>query len=130
MDERNSVMYVFMLEMSRRIEREKNTVKAMVTIYCERAHRTTGQLCPECDELLSYAFARLDKCPFTTKKPTCQKCNVHCYEASMRSRVTQVMRYSGPRMIRKHPILAVQHLIVLWREKHFRQPRRGGQDIP
>ena len=38
------------------------------------------------------------------------KCPVHCYEAAMRERVRQVMRYAGPRMLLRHPILALLHL--------------------
>lgn len=31
----------------------------------------------------------------------------------MRERVKQVMRYAGPRMMLKHPLLALQHLFDL-----------------
>jgi hypothetical protein len=95
-----------------RIAREKKTVKAMITLYCGAQHqRSSVDLCPQCSELLDYAWRRVDKCPFADKKPTCAKCTVHCYKPSMRQAIVEVMRYSGPRMIRKHPLLALAHIV-------------------
>ncbi len=94
----------------RRVAREWKTIQAMIRIYCRRLHGKRGALCEECEELRVYAERRLEKCPFSDEKPTCVKCPVHCYEAGMRERVRQVMRYSGPRMLLRHPILAIRHL--------------------
>ena len=82
----------------------------MVGIYCGKNHRAQGRACPECEELLKYALTRLDKCPLISSKPTCAKCPVHCYKPEMRNRIKDVMRFSGPRMLHRHPILAVLHL--------------------
>ena len=68
-------------------------------------------LCPECQELLKYAFERLDKCPFQERKTTCAKCPVHCYRPELRERIRVVMRYAGPRMLFRYPILAIHHLL-------------------
>ena len=35
----------------------------------------------------------------------------------MRAKIKQVMRYSGPRMIFSHPIIAMKHVIETKREK-------------
>ena len=51
----------------------------------------------------------LDRCPFGEEKTTCARCPVHCYKPAMRERVRAVMRYAGPRMLLRHPILALQH---------------------
>jgi Nitrous oxide-stimulated promoter len=91
--------------------REKKTIEAMVKIYCNAHHKARVGLCADCRGLLDYAMARLDKCPFGAKKPACSKCTIHCYGPSMRSRVTEVMKYAGPRMISKHPVLALMHAI-------------------
>ena len=64
----------------------------------------------ECAALLHYATRRLDRCVFGDDKPTCANCAVHCYSESMRERVREVMRYAGPRMVWRHPILAAAHL--------------------
>ena len=94
----------------RRVAREWKTIQAMIRIYCRNLHGKRGALCGECEEIRLYAERRLEKCPFAEEKPTCVKCPVHCYEASMRERVRQVMRFSGPRMLLVHPILALRHL--------------------
>lgn len=95
-----------------RLQRELTTMQAMVEIYCRSLHRRPkGDLCPECREILSYAKRRLAHCPFQTGKPTCGKCPIHCYKQDMRERVRQIMRFSGPKMIRHHPILALIHLL-------------------
>ena len=92
-----------------RIEREKVTVEAMIRLYCKACHKT-DTLCGECSQLLEYAHKRLSVCQFREKKPVCGKCKVHCYEPAMRERIRQVMRFSGPRMIFRHPLLALFHL--------------------
>jgi Nitrous oxide-stimulated promoter len=94
-----------------RIAREKKTMAAMVRLYCRRKHGTDGTLCEECVELLDYATCRLDQCPYGPQKPTCAKCPIHCYKPQMRERVKEVMRFSGPRMLLRHPILAIGHLL-------------------
>ena len=74
------------------------------------ASSADGGLCADCAELLAYARARLEKCRYGAEKPTCAKCTTHCYKPAMRERVRAVMRYSGPRMLKEHPVLAVAHL--------------------
>ena len=91
------------------MEREKKTIVAMFQIYCRHHHATKGELCAQCTELHDYAMGRLDRCPFGVDKPTCANCHIHCYKPEMRDRVRQVMRYAGPRMLLRHPILAILH---------------------
>ncbi len=106
-----------------RIAREKRTVKAMVEVYCGDHHQPKDGLCHECRELMDYAAIRLDKCPFQEEKTTCANCPVHCYQPAMKERIKEVMRYSGPRMTYRHPVLAVRHMIDS-RKKPVR--RKGG----
>jgi hypothetical protein len=95
---------------STRRAREFKTIAAMLRMYC-RAHHGAAALCAECAELHDYARRRLERCVFGEAKPTCAKCTVHCYKASMRERVRVVMRWAGPRMLWRHPVLAVRHMI-------------------
>lgn len=89
----------------------------MVGIYCRGKHKTGDVLCDECHELLEYARQRSAKCPFMENKTFCSNCKVHCYKPEMREKIKQVMRYSGPRMIFYHPIMAVWHVICSRRER-------------
>jgi hypothetical protein len=99
-----------------RIDREKRTIEAMVRVYCSDHHRGPDGLCPECDKLLDYAKRRLGGCLFQEAKPVCNKCSVHCFSPKMRARVQAVMRYSGPRMLFRHPILSLRHLVDKFRK--------------
>lgn len=83
----------------------------MMRIYCNDHHHTTEAICNDCQSLLDYAHRRLDNCPFEEHKPACNHCTVHCYSSNRKFQVKQVMRYAGPRMIYKHPLLALQHLL-------------------
>lgn len=76
--------YFKLSEQHPRIKREKKTIDKMVHVYCKAKHHTKEkQLCDEYTEFLSYAFMRLDKCPFQEEKSTCGKCLVHCYQPEM-----------------------------------------------
>jgi predicted amidophosphoribosyltransferase len=106
----------------RRIMREKKTVEAMIKIFCLDQHKTSdGQLCADCRELLDYANRRLKTCPFHADKTTCTNCKIHCYRPDMKVRIRDIMRYSGPRMICHHPILAIFHFIDGFRKQQGRQ---------
>lgn len=109
-----------MPSMSGRIAREKRTIRAMIGIYCPAHHGGRGVPCDDCRELMDYALRRLDCCKFGDEKPTCADCPVHCYKPTMRGRVQTVMRYAGPRMMLRHPILAVLHL---WDGRRARESR-------
>ena len=96
-----------------RLQREWRTIDAMIAIFCRDLHGgRRGALCPDCAELRSYSGIRLLRCPFGAGKPTCASCKVHCYRAEMRERVKLVMRHAGPRMLLRHPLLALLHLLV------------------
>jgi hypothetical protein len=91
---------------------EKKTVRLMISLYCRsHHHRRGGHLCETCDALLSYAFQRLESCPYQPDKPLCSQCTTHCYAPQYREQMRQVMRYAGPRMIYTHPIIAFEYLL-------------------
>jgi hypothetical protein len=97
------------MELKRSGKLEIRTIGAMIRIYCRHHHGK--DLCEECDKLLSYCLARIEKCIFGIDKPACNNCMIHCYAPKMREKVKKVMRFSGPKMIWKHPYLAIVHLI-------------------
>jgi hypothetical protein len=106
-----------------RIASEKSTVDAMIHIFCKGHHSKKGGLCEDCSALREYAFARLDRCRFAEEKPTCANCDIHCYKPEMRERIRQVMRYAGPRMLGRHPMMAIRHVI----DGRRSPPPRDGQ---
>ena len=73
---------------------EKETVGLMIELYCRGHHGTRkGQLCPDC------------------------AAKTHCYKPEMRARIRDVMRWSGPRMLFHHPVMAVRHLVETRKQK-------------
>lgn len=98
-------------------EREKKIVSEMIALYCRKKHGTKDSLCPDCAALSEYALMRSDKCPFMETKTFCSNCRVHCYKPDMREKIREVMRFSGPRMLTVHPVMAVRHVIESKREK-------------
>lgn len=97
---------------NKHIIQEKKTVEFMVRLYCRKKEKNAS-LCPACRELLDYAHARLDRCPFGEKKSACKQCTVHCYKPVMREHMRKVMRFSGPRMLLHAPWQALRHLLRL-----------------
>ncbi|HEY5643090.1 MAG TPA: nitrous oxide-stimulated promoter family protein [Woeseiaceae bacterium] len=93
-----------------RTRRERETIGKMVGIYCAAHHQRVGRdLCEPCAEFLQYAERRLQKCPYGVDKPTCANCPIHCYKPDRRERAREIMRFAGPRMLLRHPLLAILH---------------------
>jgi len=115
----------------RRLRRERRTVLAMVGLYCRHQHGTQV-LCSDCEELASYAERRLDLCPYGPEKPSCTNCPIHCYRPEPRERMQEVMRFAGPRMLARHPYLAIRHILDDRREAPTppSAKSRRGQDDP
>ncbi|KJR40967.1 hypothetical protein MCHI_003126 [Candidatus Magnetoovum chiemensis] len=100
-----------------RIENEKKGVSIMIKIYCAKHHKPPkDQLCSDCKELLIYANKRLTHCPYQNYKGAGSKCSIHCYNQTMREKIKTVMRYAGPRMYFKTPILALLHGLIGFRK--------------
>jgi hypothetical protein len=100
-----------------RLLRELATIEAMTRIYCAD-HHGGSKPCQDCQALIDYAAKRLAVCTFSEDKPVCAKCQIHCYGKAMREKVRDVMRYAGPRMIWRHPWLALMHVL----DKRYRAP--------
>ena len=93
-----------------RIKREKNTVTAMISMYCRDKHSKDSGLCDSCAAVNNYAINRIDVCPFEDK-PSCKKCTAHCYKPEMKDRIKEIMSYAGHRMIYKFPYMAIRHIM-------------------
>ena len=113
-----------MKDIEKKRRKEQYVVEQMISLYCKKNHKEAykeaqkeGKLCPECQELAEYAKFRSEKCPFMENKTFCNNCKVHCYKPEMREKIRTVMRFSGPRMMFYHPVLAVWHLVCSMKEK-------------
>ncbi len=94
-----------------KMENEVKTAELMIDIFCHGQHSRRDGLCPECRGLLDYVRLRLERCPLREDKPKCSKCSVHCYKPDMREKIRAVMKYAGPRMLCRHPILSGRHYL-------------------
>lgn len=117
---------------SARIRRESATMRRMVEIYCGGHHQSSGAVpCVQCEEFLSYAQRRLEKCPYGEDKPTCARCPIHCYKQTQREQARDIMRYAGPRMMWRHPWLSLAHVFDKFRKvehpMEMRRRERGGK---
>jgi hypothetical protein len=83
----------------------------MIRMYCIH-HHAPEPLCAECGDLFEYAQRRLQRCVFGDAKPNCAKCVVHCYNDAMREKIKIVMRWAGPRMLLRHPVLGIRHMLA------------------
>ena len=107
-------------EIAKRREREMRTISQMIVIYCEAHHgrevRTDTahcgeKLCSECKAVDDYATLRTLRCKKMDVKTSCEECGNHCYKPDMRERIRAIMRFAGPRMITRHPVAAIRHLV-------------------
>lgn len=104
------------MDINKKREDEKEMVSLMIRLYCRKNHKTK-ELCSECAELDRYARERSDRCPFMENKTFCFNCKVHCYKPEMREKIRKVMRFSGPKMMLYHPVMAIKHLILTKKSK-------------
>ncbi|MDE7078959.1 MAG: nitrous oxide-stimulated promoter family protein [Clostridia bacterium] len=112
-----------------RKEKEIEVVKLMIDVYCRGKHKRKKELCEECEELWQYAKARREKCPFGDEKTFCSNCKIHCYKPSMREKIAKVMRYSGPRMMFYHPVIAFKHVAETMKYKRKAKKEQEGVKV-
>lgn len=94
-----------------RIQSEKDTVTTMIGMYCKGNHASSDRFpCTDCINLLEYAMDRLDCCPFGESKGACKNCEIHCYDDEYRESMARVMRYCGPRMLFRYPLMTLGHI--------------------
>ena len=105
---------------AKRRAREEKIISQMIALYCAGNHDAAARtqtamcgeaVCPECAQLDAYATMRTRRCRKMDVKTSCDVCENHCYKPEMRERIRAVMRYSGPRMLGKHPIAAIRHML-------------------
>ena len=93
-----------------------------------RSHSSSHRVCCQIDfNPSTFNHLNLDLASARTQrsqKTICyinNNCPIHCYKPDRREQVKSVMKYSGPRMIFKHPIFAIRHII----DGYKKAPPRG-----
>jgi len=97
--------------MSKRVLREKKTLEIMAMLYCKRVHKTPKPMCDRCREVYEYSVLRISSCPRKSYRGVCKGCTIHCFKDEYREEIKKIMRYSGPRLLFKHPLLAIAHVL-------------------
>ncbi len=95
--------------LSGKLAAELKTITLMTGIYCQTHHQDLN--CTGCQSLISHAEKKLDRCVYGQDKPACKDCPIHCYKPIYREQTKVIMKYAGPKMLFKHPILTIIHLM-------------------
>lgn len=113
-------------EIGRKEKRDIGTLARFVALYCRLNHHGGRQvfrfkrpafesffekpieLCPDCTKLLKYGLAMRLRCPLDPK-PMCKKCPNPCYKPEYRTKVREVMRFSGMHLIKRGRIDLLYH---------------------
>jgi hypothetical protein len=101
-----------MFKQKKSFARDMVTITKMTEMYCSAHHADShSALCEDCADFVDYIEVRLQKCPYGENKPTCANCPVHCYKPARREQGNAIMRYAGPRMLFRHPLLTLAHYL-------------------
>lgn len=96
-----------------KLTKQQEVVDLMIDIYYKK-HRDEAITK---EALKAYVALKLSRCPFKENKGFCSNCKIHCYAKDYKELIKKVMRYSGPRMIYHHPLVAISHLVSTIRRK-------------
>ena len=101
-------------------KKEKDDIRTMmkfVGIYCKENHdgergpfsfklfdikeieQKEISLCPDCSKLLTYGLTMRLKCHHDPK-PMCKKCETQCYHGDYKSKIREVMKFSGMYLVK------------------------------
>ena len=110
----------------KKIDKDTKILTKFIELYCKHKHfdidkstwnsqNNIGKakdqdlfLCHDCASLLDYSAKRRMLCPLDLK-PTCKKCEIHCYSSENRQKIREVMRFSGMQMIKRGRIDMIYH---------------------
>ena len=110
--------------------RDIRVLSDFVYIFCRENHRTMDKavfpvkdeklrrvlddkhllLCQDCSRLLNHGIAKLLLCPYDPK-PTCRKCQTHCYAPGYREKIQEVMKFSGMYLVKHGHLHLLAHYL-------------------
>jgi len=102
---------------AKRLNKDLKTLALFISLYCRHHHGQADKatpevkgldvesiagreisLCADCRKLLTHAFVKRTHCQMDPK-PQCKHCPVHCYHATYREQIREVMKFSGKKML-------------------------------
>jgi len=113
------------------LKKEKDDIRTLMKftgIYCRENHQGEKApfsfklfdikeidkkeipLCQECTRFLAYSLTMRLKCPHDPK-PMCKKCGTQCYQGDYKSRVREVMKFSGIYMVKHGRVDMLYHYL-------------------
>jgi hypothetical protein len=114
-------------------EKEKKDIQILIRfvhIFCRESHKGRGKtpfsvpfdevaplagrgivLCEACSELLSYGIGKRFRCPHEPK-PMCKKCEKQCYNRTYKEGIREVMKFSGPYLIKRGRFDLLYHYLA------------------
>ena len=118
------------MALSRKEKKDIRILIRFVHIFCLEKHRGNSKqpfsppleevdphidgrvwLCESCSELLAYGIRKRFRCPHNPK-PMCKKCEAQCYSRDYRERVREVMKFSGPYLIKRGRLDLLYHYLA------------------
>ncbi len=69
------------------------------------------ELCESCSELLAYGIRKRFRCPHDPK-PMCKKCETQCYSRRYKEGIREVMKFSGPYLIKRGRLDLLYHYLA------------------
>jgi hypothetical protein len=118
------------LSLSKREKKDIQILVQFVHIFCREKHRETEKtplsvpfeevmavidtgtnLCTSCSDLLTYGIRKRVRCPHDPK-PMCKKCETQCYNRKYKEGIREVMKFSGPYLIKKGRLDLLYHYLA------------------
>lgn len=115
-------------ELTTKEKSDIRTLMRFVEIYCREKHTNEKSpftftkidvksirkkdlmLCPECTKLLRYGLTMRLKCPHDPK-PMCKKCTTQCYKGEYRSKIREIMKFSGIYLVKHGRLDMLYHYL-------------------
>ena len=115
-------------EFSNKEQDDIRTMMKFVRIYCRENHdgergpfsfrlfdikaieKKEISLCPDCSKLLTYGLTMRLKCPHDPK-PMCKKCETQCYRGDYKSKIREVMKFSGMYLVKHGRVDLLYHYL-------------------
>jgi hypothetical protein len=112
-------------------KKEKDDIRVLmkfVGIYCRENHQGEKApfsfklsdireiekrmfLCQDCTRLVTYGLTMRLKCPHDPK-PMCKKCETQCYHGDYKSKIREVMKFSGMYMVKHGRVDMLYHYLI------------------